>query len=113
MNELQAAAKGIRAKLAGTAAVTALVSTRIYEGLAPQDASYPLLLFTHNSGSDRNAIGSNPRIFTRPLYVVRAYTHETGSFADADAVAAVMDAALVGSDQTITIGAQSYRVLVR
>lgn len=46
--------KGLRAELVGDAGVTALVSTRVYNQQAPGGATYPYIVFSHQTGGDTN-----------------------------------------------------------
>ena len=51
------------AKLKATSAVTALVSTRIYPRIAPQDASMPYIVVTRPSGETRPQRANKPTTF--------------------------------------------------
>lgn len=111
MNEEQAAAKFIFDTLSAADAVTDLVDDRIYEGFADQGESYPLILFNLQSpGNDRTVPGGDQRMMSRGLWLVKA-TVEGSSYADADAIASAIDAALLGATGVVTIGDQDYIVL--
>lgn len=96
MNEEQAIATHIASTLKADAAVGALVGDRIYEEEAPSDASKPFVIFFLQTGDDRGQVGREQRLFSRPLYCVKAIS-EGASFAAADAIMDAVDAALTGS----------------
>jgi len=96
-NEIYQAGVFIRETLGASAALTALVGTRIYPEFAPQNATYPLVVFALLSSPDRNAVGHNRRIFTEPLFVVRGVANET-SWVTVSLIADAIDAALMGAN---------------
>lgn len=75
---------GIYDKLAGHAALAALVGTRIYRQEAPPDATYPLVIYQHQAGGDDN---ETPARALSPLYGIRGVSKvsadEAGDVADA------------------------------
>lgn len=76
----------IYSTLSADPTVSAAVGTRIYSELAPQGATFPLVLFAHIGNTDvRNSFG-NGRL-SKVIYLVRAVT--TGS--STDPVKAVAD----------------------
>lgn len=109
-SEAQAAVKHVYAKLSAAAAVTALVSTRIYEPPAPSEASYPLLLVTQLSANALFTAGSDNRLMTRQIVVVQA-VDLNASHATADSVLSAADEALTDSTGTVTVGAITYTVM--
>ncbi len=111
MNEQQAAAQYLYTRLTGNAGVTALAGARVYESLAPQGTTLPCVVYHLQAGRDRNAVGAGSRLFSRPLFLVKAVCEGSG-YAPADAVAAAIDTALVGASGTVTIGGQLYEVAV-
>jgi hypothetical protein len=98
-NEYLALAEFLRAKLATHAGVSALVAGRIYDSIAPQNAAFPLIVFSLQSSGELNALGdpSVSRIFLRPRVLVKAVVQAT-SYTPASAIAQQIDAALVGSE---------------
>ena len=71
-------------KLAGATAVTDLVSTRIYRGMAPQNAALPYLIIQLQGGGDDNWTPTESKSY---VYSVRAVsqvsTDEAGDIAEA------------------------------
>lgn len=109
MNEAQAAKKYLFATLTGAAAVTALVSTRIYDSAAPQDAVLPYVVYSLNSGRDLVASAAH-RLTTALRFSVLAWG-EGGSYSPEDAIASAVDDALDQTSGTATVGAQAYTIL--
>lgn len=109
MNELQAAAKWLYTTLAAHAGVSALVGTRVYEGRRPPGTALPAIVFQHLGGADRRAMGADKRLFSRPVFLVKAIA-EGESYASADAIASAIDAALQGVGGTATVGDQDYTI---
>ena len=106
-HELQGVDAFLLSKLVGNASLMALLAVQpplsggpappsIYSGLAPESAVPPFIVFDLLSSPDRNVIGNDARAFTRPLYVVRAYTTGT-SYSQGEAIAALIDSALLGA----------------
>ncbi len=98
-SELYGADKFIHGLLAASVGLAALVGDRIYSEVAPQGAAFPHVVFSFQSGLDRNAIGAF-RIFTRPTYLVKAVTKDF-SLATANQIAAIADDVLMGARGTI------------
>lgn len=63
----------------GDATLAGLIGTRIYNQLAPEEASFPLLLFSFQSGQDVTVMGPT-RLFVAGTYLVRgvAESHSFG-----------------------------------
>lgn len=95
-----ATATAISTKLNSTSALTAIVSTRIYYGQAPNDATYPFVVFTRQSGVKRRAF-QLPEAFKREVWQVKVIDRSTSAKRAFDAAAAV-DAALDGGTLTIS-----------
>jgi len=75
---------GLYDKLAGHAALTTLVSTRIYRDAAPEGATLPYVVFLHQAAGEENM---TPARSLNPLYQVRGVSSvsadEAGDIADA------------------------------
>lgn len=110
MNEEQALSTFLYTTLSGDTAVAALVGTRIFEDLAPQGTAFPFVVFSFHTGGDTNALGSDVRTLTRPQYLIRAIS-KGPTYSDADAVAAAVDAALMGAHGSATVNGVTYEVL--
>ena len=59
--------------LADDATLDSLGVTGVYSYMAPEDATYPFILFQQQASSDVNAVGPN-RIMAQTVYVIRAVT---------------------------------------
>jgi hypothetical protein len=110
MNETGAAAKHLQDTLAASEALTAIVSTRIYADAAPEGATYPLVVISHAGGSDRRVPGADGRIMTRDRWQVVAVNSER-SPALVRKISGLIDAALLGSTDTVTLDGQDYHIL--
>lgn len=112
--ELDAAEQVLYTKLAADAALTALVGTRIYAYSAPQNPTYPFVVFSVQAGGpDRSALGGANRVVARPLYLVKAVGAPgdgSVSFVNAGAIANALDAVVQGMDGQATISGTTYRV---
>lgn len=95
MNELNSVDQFIKDRLLANAGIVSAVGQRVYHELAPQNTPFPYILANFQSGVDRNAIGEQ-RIFTRPLYVIRAVTKEN-LFTVASGIANTIDTVLQGA----------------
>lgn len=89
--------------LTGNAALLALLAPQpapspvgIFEGLAPQGAAFPLVLFAMLSSPDVNCIGNDSRMMSKPLYLVRAITSGP-SDVPAERIAKQIDISLLGA----------------
>lgn len=110
MNETRAAQAWINARLGAAAAVTALVSTRIYDSLAPQGAALPYIIASYQSGQVTTTVGGQSRIVAQPVFLIKGVA-EGGSFVTADQIAAALDDALLGAaGTTVTLDGVAYRV---
>lgn len=86
-NELPAAENYVHDALSG------LLSGRVYSGIAPSGATYPLIVFQIQSpGSDLIVVGGN-RVWAEPLVLARVIG-KTGSWTTIAATADAIDAAL-------------------
>lgn len=70
MNELSRANKWIYARLSGDATITGIVSTRIYARKAPKDATYPLIVYNYQAGTDAQGVGT-ARVLTQTVFQVK------------------------------------------
>ncbi len=77
--------------------------TGVYEGLAPNEAVYPFIVFQYMSGSDVFGIGPDARIMVDTEYLVRVVS-EADSFADLVSIVDAMDDALDGATGSTTEG---------
>jgi HK97 gp10 family phage protein len=75
--------------LAASASLTALVSTRIYGYVAPQNSTGNMVIFNWMGGSDLVAV-SGYRALVNGLWQVKAIT-QSGSFAQAKAIMDIVD----------------------
>lgn len=82
----------IRATLAADATLTGAVGQRIYEGIAPQGATYPLVLFALLTETDVRGISAS-RIATSQDFICRAVGKDT-SLASLKTIAERIDALL-------------------
>jgi hypothetical protein len=88
-NELRAIDRFLYERLTAASAVTALVSNRVYETLAPEGAVTPFIVFAFVSARDVNTIGAGSRSFSECVYRIAAVNQDDG----ADTVGLVADAA--------------------
>lgn len=105
----------IEGALSGDDALSALVGERIYAGVAPQGATYPLVTFASLGGADTTAPGFR-RILTQFRYALHC-ADRVGSIAALDAVAARVDALLHGktaqwASGAFALGCQRERQMV-
>ncbi len=90
--------------LKGDSTLSGLVGGRIYSTIAPQGATYPLLIFRNLSGQDVRAIG--PRItMSRVTYALAAYS-DTPTIVALDAIMARAQVILQGGANTMPGGYQ-------
>ena len=114
MTEEQAAFQYLGDVLKANDDVAALVGARVHRAEAPQNATFPYIIFNLQSpGNDRNRPGADGRMMSRALWLIKAVTKGSASsgFAAADAIAAAIDAALVGSTGQVTSGDQTFTIL--
>lgn len=95
MIEVARAMEWIFDTLSADATLTGLVSTRIYDGLAPQGSSYPFVIFNHQGGADVRGVGTF-RAMNSSLFQIRAHT-ESESYSSATAIADRIDTVLQGA----------------
>lgn len=107
--EMQGAAKWLFATLSASADLAALVGGRIYDSLAPQDASLPYVVYNFVAGDAVAASGGAGRILDDSYWVVQGIS-ESGSYTEADSIAKACDGAISGASGTATIGSSTYTV---
>lgn len=93
----------LTATLMGDATLAAAVGTRCYGYLAPQKATYPLLLFNLMDGDDVMGVGTARVMFTG-LYQIKA-VGQGPSFTAIKAIADRIDAVLHGATGSVVDGA--------
>lgn len=75
MNEIILVYEWLYTILSANSTITSTVSTRIYDGVAPQGTSFPYIVFNWQGGVDKSAVGSL-RVFTNGLFQVKVITNE-------------------------------------
>ena len=95
MIEIARALEWIYDTLAADVTLAGLVGTRIYDGVAPQGAAFPFLVFSHLGGSDTLGVGTF-RALNSGLFQVKAVT-ESQSYVSATAIADRADEVLQGA----------------
>lgn len=70
MSELSAVDKWLYTMLSTDAALTAIVSTRVYDTLAVESATFPYVVFRYQGGSDVRTNGAG-RIMVSSVYQVK------------------------------------------
>lgn len=85
-----------------------IVGDRIFEGAAPAGATYPAIVFSLLASSDQSAQG-DVRVFTRPLYLVKAIAKQE-SFAAASQAYALVDELIQGAMGYVTVNGTLYFV---
>jgi hypothetical protein len=91
-------APGIRTALLADGTVTAVVSTRVYFTMLPQEPTYPAITLQLISGDPHNALNSLPA-----LVWSRVRANSWGkTFGAANALALQVEAALNGQTATVT-----------
>lgn len=106
---IRAVESAIRAKLAATAAITAVVSTRIYATQAPLEAALPYIEFGLSAGGSDN---QSPRDELDVIVLVKCVATDTNSAsgaATAKQVADLIRAALHEVDLTMDAPWNAYR----
>lgn len=110
MNEEAGISQFILDALLSSPRVTALVGQRIFEDVAPEDESYPFILFSQSSpGQTLGQIGTCERVAVQPLYLVKAVSR-SASFDEADRIKAALDAALTGAHGTVQFEGEVVKV---
>jgi hypothetical protein len=103
--------KAVRSKLAATAAITDLVSSRIYADVAENDAALPYIVYSMNSGRERERIW---RLEERVIiYNVMAVSDEDAGLQKAATVADAIYAALHLQTLTFDPGWEFYECRVQ
>lgn len=92
----------IKATLANDATLAGLVGARIYEGVAPQGASYPFVLFAvlPDVGGDIRGLAAS-RLGTSQEFICRAVGKDT-SFGALQPIAERIDALLQGGSGAVS-----------
>lgn len=89
-------------RLSGDTTLSNLVGGRIYAYLAPQDATLPFVLYSHQAGHDVRGVGP-ARIMTSLVYQVKA-VGQGGSFGPLKAIADRLDTLLQGASGSVVDG---------
>jgi hypothetical protein len=103
MNELSGVGEFIYSKLAADSAFVALVGTKVYPDVAPQGTAHPFVIHQFLSAQDRGGVGERTRIFTRPVFLIKAVTL-AGNYAQADQIADRIDEVFLGQKGTAESG---------
>lgn len=90
--------------LIGDVTLTGLVGARVYGHLAPQEATFPLVLFAMRSGVDVQTLGPN-RIMSNLVYVVRGVTESSSFGTPLSVIAERIDVVLQAKSGTTAAGA--------
>lgn len=103
--------------LKNTPAITTIISARSYDGVAPDEADYPHVVFQLQSAIDVAGIGPKARIMTTATYVIQAVA-AVDSFTPLKPLARAIDAAFDGvtinrSDGVVlgTVRTEEYRLV--
>ena len=103
MNELGLTAQFITTLLTADEEITALVADRIYRNHRPPNGGLPCIVFSLVSSIDKQAIGARQRLFTRPLYTIKAITEGTDDTVG-DAIATRVDEVISGQSDFVGVG---------
>ena len=102
--ELLTARQFLYAKLAADSTLTGIVSTRIYAELAPEAATFPLVMIIEMSpGNDLRVMGTG-RIWSDPLFLVKAVDQTAALTGNLKTLATRIDAVLHGASGSATDG---------
>jgi hypothetical protein len=102
--ETSTAETWIYSKLTADAALTALVGSRIYRGVAPEGAAFPFVVFFLMMGTGFDVMGTGTaRYITSGQWVIKAVDRNP-SASTASSVADRIDAALHGQSGSATGG---------
>lgn len=93
MSEHTVTATWLYTTLSGDATLASLVSTRIYDTVAPQGATLPYIIFHHQGGHDVRGATEATRIMSSDLYLVKMIA-QSNSFTPVDTGEARIDALL-------------------
>lgn len=79
-NELRAVDRFLVQQLQANAAVQSFcgVPARVYESVAPEGTPTPFVVFSFHSAKDVVTVGGQFRMFTEPLYQIKAVNQEDG-----------------------------------
>lgn len=92
-------------KLTADSALAAVVSTRIYDGVAPAAATFPCVVFQNQSAGGIDVVATGAlRIMTDSLFVVKGIARTQSFMGDLKTIATRIDAALHGISGTATDG---------
>lgn len=110
--EARAVSRWLYAQLSSAPAVRALVGTRLYDTLAPQQSpdevpELPCVIWNLSSGGALAAAGADRRVLVELRMAIQAYALG-GGYGEADAVAAAVDDALAGAAGSVSIGGRDY-----
>lgn len=111
MNEAYAAQKAAIDALKANAGIVSLAGARVYKDLAPQEASLPYVLVSHQLSSHTQAVGNGPkRIASQPQLNIKAVTDGNSGILAAR-LGHFIDQALVGvSDVVVSFESETYDV---
>jgi hypothetical protein len=94
-------------KLANDATLAGLVDDRIYDGIAPEGAAFPYVIYNFQAGADTVVVGA-ARVLNSGLYLVKAVA-ETQSYSGpaeiADRIDDLLQAASGAADDGLILGA--------
>lgn len=102
MAESLTAEQWLYSKLTNSAALTAVVSTRIYAYVAPQGATLPCVVYQQQAARDVQGVGP-ARIWANMVYLVKVIG-QTRSFGDLETAANAIDTALQAASGSNTRG---------
>lgn len=103
MNELGLTSQFITELLLNDTTLNGLVGERVYRNVRPPNGLLPCIVFQLIASPDVQAIGCRQRLFTRPVYLVKALTEGTDDTVG-DAIATAIDNALVGQSDFVGTG---------
>lgn len=107
MIEVARALLWIYATLAADPDLDALVDGRIYDGVAPEGASFPYVIFNYQGGSDTVVVGA-ARVLNQSVYQIKAVT-QSQSYASgaeiADRIDTLLQAQSGQADDGLVLGA--------
>ena len=86
-----------------------LVRGRVYDSIAPENATFPLVLVSYSSTLTTTQAGTGRRVQVRPLFVVQAVCRD-GSAEPAALIANQVDRVLVDARGMVTHDTRGYHV---